>query len=327
MVDAGRTRAASLGFPDAYAFTKAMAEQAIEETRGDIPLTIVRPSIIESAWSEPNPGWIRGFRMAEPIIMNYGRGMLREFPGIPKESSMSSLSIWWQPRSWPLRLSRPTSDTTIYQVASGGCNPVKISTLTDYIHDFFGQHPIYDDRNQPISPARWTYPGRGRVVTQLNRAKKTLELAEKTLHRLPVRGRTALVAADLEEKRDEVEKAMGYVTLYGKYVECEALYGVDNLLELWDALGARRPRRVRVRSTGGRLVPVRLRDPPAVGPGARAGQDRSLEDPDGFAQRSASRTGAGARAPAGSIRSREHAYRLQRRFVVGLPGHQTAPRG
>lgn len=237
MVDAGRTRAASLGFPDAYAFTKAMAEQAFEELRGDIPLSIVRPSIIESAWAEPHPGWIRGFRMAEPIIMNYGRGTLREFPGIP-EGVIDVIPVDLVAAAIvAVCAQEPTEDTGIVQVASGGCNPVKISTLTDYIHDFFGQNPIYDDRNQPISPARWTYPGRGRVVSQLSRAKRTLELAEKTLHKLPVRGKQALVAAELEEKRDEVEKAMGYVTLYGKYVECEALYGVDRLLEVWDSLG------------------------------------------------------------------------------------------
>jgi fatty acyl-CoA reductase len=236
MVEAGRTRAASLGFPDAYAFTKAMAEQAFEELRGDIPLSIVRPSIIESAWAEPKPGWIRGFRMAEPIIMNYGRGTLREFPGIP-EGIIDVIPVDLVAAAIvAVAAQEPTSETGIVHVASGGCNPVAISTLTDLIHDFFGQNPIYDDRNQPISPARWTYPGRGRVVSQLSRAKRALELAEKTLHKLPVRGRTALLAADFEEKRDEIEKAMGYVTLYGKYVECEALFGVERLLGVWDSL-------------------------------------------------------------------------------------------
>jgi fatty acyl-CoA reductase len=236
MVDAGRTRANSLGFPDAYAFTKAMAEQALEETRGDIPVTIVRPSIIESAWAQPKPGWIRGFRMAEPIILNYGRGTLREFPGIP-EGIIDVIPVDLVAAAIVAACAQPpTAETTIYQVASGGCNPVKIATLTDHIHDYFGQHPIYDDRNQPISPARWSYPGRGRVVTQLSRAKRALELAEAALHRLPVRGKQAMVAAELEERRDEVEKAMGYVTLYGKYVECEALYLVENLLSLWDEL-------------------------------------------------------------------------------------------
>ena len=84
MVHAGRERATSLGFPDAYAFTKAMAEQAVQEIKGDIPLSIVRPSIIESSWQSPVSGWIRGFRMAEPIILNFGRGTLKEFPGIPE---------------------------------------------------------------------------------------------------------------------------------------------------------------------------------------------------------------------------------------------------
>ena len=78
MVEAGRERATSLVFPDAYAFTKAMAEQAVQEVRGDIPLSIVRPSIIESSWGEPKSGWIRGFRMAEPIILNFGKGTLRD---------------------------------------------------------------------------------------------------------------------------------------------------------------------------------------------------------------------------------------------------------
>ncbi|MEM7287059.1 MAG: HAD-IB family hydrolase [Actinomycetota bacterium] len=238
MVDAGRTRAASLGFPDAYAFTKAMAEQAVEEIKGDIPLSIVRPSIIESSWAEPKPGWIRGFRMAEPIIMNYGRGTLKEFPGIP-EGIIDVIPVDLVAAAIvAVAAQDPPEDTKIVQVASGGCNPVRIATLTDLIHDYFGQHPIYDDRNQPISPAKWVYPGRGRVVSQLSRAKRGLELAEKTLHRLPVRGKQALVAADLEERRDEVEKAMGYVTLYGKYVECEAIYGVERLLELWESLDA-----------------------------------------------------------------------------------------
>ena len=46
----------SLGWPDAYAYTKALGERALAETRGDVPVSIVRPSIIESALAEPRPG-------------------------------------------------------------------------------------------------------------------------------------------------------------------------------------------------------------------------------------------------------------------------------
>ena len=85
LVDAGTARAHSLGWPDAYPFTKAMGERVlVQQWAGTVPITFVRPSIIESALSEPRPGWIRGFRMAEPIIVSYARGLLREFPGVPE---------------------------------------------------------------------------------------------------------------------------------------------------------------------------------------------------------------------------------------------------
>ena len=39
----GRARAQALGWPDAYAYTKALGERALLERRGDVPVTIVRP--------------------------------------------------------------------------------------------------------------------------------------------------------------------------------------------------------------------------------------------------------------------------------------------
>ena len=77
LVERGRVHARAMGFTDIYSFTKAMAEHALVELHGDIPLSILRPSIVESALQEPFPGWLEGFRMAEPIIFGFGRGMLR----------------------------------------------------------------------------------------------------------------------------------------------------------------------------------------------------------------------------------------------------------
>ena len=44
--------------PNTYTYTKALAEQILEIERGDIPLAIVRPSIVTAAEKEPQPGWI-----------------------------------------------------------------------------------------------------------------------------------------------------------------------------------------------------------------------------------------------------------------------------
>ena len=44
--------------PNTYSFTKAITEQMIKEDRGDLPISIVRPSIVVGAVSEPLPGWV-----------------------------------------------------------------------------------------------------------------------------------------------------------------------------------------------------------------------------------------------------------------------------
>ena len=124
MVEAGRSRAASLGFPDAYAFTKALAETAVTEIKGDLKVSTVRPSIIESAYAEPFPGWIRGFRMAEPIIIGYGRGLLTDFPGIP-QGVLDVIPVDLVAAAICAMAARGHDpDQSVIQVASGAVEPI-----------------------------------------------------------------------------------------------------------------------------------------------------------------------------------------------------------
>ena len=237
MTKAGRARASSLGFPDAYAFTKALGERALAETRAGIEVTIVRPSIIESALSEPYPGWIRGFRMAEPVIAAYARGLLKEFPGVPEgiidviPVDLVVATILAVAARGP---AQPTPD--VVQVASGAINPLKYGKLFDLVSSWFSEHPVYDEHNQPIPVPRWSFPGRGRVARQLQRAQRSLEAADRVLSALPLRGRHALMSASLEERRQQLGRASEYVELYGAYAECEAIYQLDRLMELWGSL-------------------------------------------------------------------------------------------
>ena len=237
MTEAGRARATSLGFPDAYALTKALGEQALAETRGDVAVSIVRPSIIESALAEPTPGWIRGFRMAEPVIAAYGRGLLKEFPGVPEgiidviPVDLVVATILAVAARGPVE---PSPDVT--QIASGAVNPLKYGQLVDLVQGWFTDNPVYDEHNQPIPVPQWSFPGRGRVTKQLRRAQRSLEGAERVLSALPLRGRRAEVSAKLDERLQQLNRAKDYVELYGAYAECEAIYQLDRLLELWDSL-------------------------------------------------------------------------------------------
>lgn len=39
-----------------------MGEMLIDDMRGDVPVVIIRPSVIESTCKEPFPGWMEGNR-------------------------------------------------------------------------------------------------------------------------------------------------------------------------------------------------------------------------------------------------------------------------
>ncbi|MFZ9630248.1 MAG: HAD-IB family phosphatase [Ilumatobacteraceae bacterium] len=238
LVEAGRARAASVGWPDAYAFTKALGEQALTETKKGVPVSIVRPSIIESALAEPFPGWIRGFRMAEPVILSYARGLLKEFPGVP-EGTVDVIPVDLVVAAIiAVTALGPEAAAPITQVASGSANPLKYGVLVHQIREWFTAHPLYDNEGQPIVVPEWQFPARGRVTEQLARANMLAERGERILQALPLRGKQAAWAATLEERKGEIDRAYQYVQLYGLYTECEAIYQVDRLLETWRSLGA-----------------------------------------------------------------------------------------
>ncbi|HEV2368927.1 MAG TPA: HAD-IB family hydrolase [Acidimicrobiales bacterium] len=235
LVEAGRARAESLGWPDAYAYTKALGERALLENRGAVPVTIVRPSIIESAVSEPRPGWIRGFRMAEPVIISYARGLLKAFPGLP-EGVVDVIPVDFVVAAIlaVLAAGPEPGEPTVYQVASGSVNPLHYRRLVDLVTAYFRERPLYDSEGQPIVTPQWSFPGRGKVQRQLERADRLLSTAEKASRSLPMRGRQAQWTATLEERRTQVDRALGYVRLYGAYTETEARFRVDRLIELWE---------------------------------------------------------------------------------------------
>ncbi|XP_032525851.2 fatty acyl-CoA reductase wat-like [Danaus plexippus] len=45
-------------WPNTYTFTKAITEELVRQTATDLPVCIVRPAIVISAYKEPVPGWV-----------------------------------------------------------------------------------------------------------------------------------------------------------------------------------------------------------------------------------------------------------------------------
>jgi nucleoside-diphosphate-sugar epimerase len=67
LMKAGTDRARELGWTNTYTYTKGLAEIVLKQHYTDIELVIFRPSIVESSFSFPFPGWNEGFNTSGPL--------------------------------------------------------------------------------------------------------------------------------------------------------------------------------------------------------------------------------------------------------------------
>jgi len=72
---------ARAGLPNTYTLTKSLAEHLLLERRGNVPLTILRPSIISAAWQHPFPGWIDSATGFGAFVVQLGLGRMRAVIG------------------------------------------------------------------------------------------------------------------------------------------------------------------------------------------------------------------------------------------------------
>jgi alcohol-forming fatty acyl-CoA reductase len=63
--------------PNSYTYTKALAEQICESYRNQIPITIVRPSIVTGSEKEPITGWCDNFNGPVGLLTACGIGIMR----------------------------------------------------------------------------------------------------------------------------------------------------------------------------------------------------------------------------------------------------------
>jgi HAD superfamily hydrolase (TIGR01490 family) len=235
LIERGRVHANAMGFADIYSFTKAMAEHAVVELHGDIPLSIVRPSIIESALDEPFPGWLEGFRMAEPLILAFGRGILRDFSGLP-DSVLDIIPADFVVNTVLAVAANPPADSTprVYHAASGSRNPLRFRGMTDSAARYFGKHPLRDRFGQAIGTPTWTYPTREELSTRARTALRFVEAAQWVVERLPLGASIADVSDELNAERERLERGVNLIQLYGVYTEVDCVFDTRNLMSIWE---------------------------------------------------------------------------------------------
>lgn len=239
LVRAGRARARSLGWPDVYTLTKALGERAAEECAGERPLSIVRPSVIESALRHPYPGWIDGFKMAEPIILAYGRGALPEFPGIPDGIiDIVPVDLVANALLAVAATPPPQAGAAYYHVGSGSRNPLPFTRLYGHVREYFQAHPLPDPERggEEVRVPVWEFPGGHSVERRLRLGERAVQAADKVLGHLPRSPRTRELVGKVHKQRRQLEFLRRYADLYSAYAETEVIYDDRHTLALHRSL-------------------------------------------------------------------------------------------
>lgn len=100
LTDAGMKRAAELGWPNTYTFTKSLAESLIAKYGQNLPIAVVRPAIVETSVEKPFLGWNEGINTSASLSYLLGT-YFRQLPTnerkrldiIPVDSVCSGMTL------------------------------------------------------------------------------------------------------------------------------------------------------------------------------------------------------------------------------------------
>lgn len=238
LVEAARTRALSLGWPDVYTFTKALGERVAEQTWGtEHRLSIVRPTIIESSLAHPFPGWIDGFKVADPLIAAYGRGMLPEFPAladsildvIPVDHVVNAILA-------AAATTPAAGEPQYFQVSSGLRNPLRFGEVIRLVRGYFREHPLRDDEGSFIQVPNWTFPYGPAVQRSLRRRERAVDLADKMVGRLPANDTTRTWISSVYKAKRDLQTLRKFTDLYEPYTQTEVVFDDAHTRELHEKL-------------------------------------------------------------------------------------------
>jgi alcohol-forming fatty acyl-CoA reductase len=235
LVERGTERARALGWHDVYTFTKSLAERVVLRERGETPLVILRPAIIESSHEEPYPGWIQGSRMADPIIMAFAKGLIREFPGDP-ESLVDIVPVDHVVNATLATSIRRADEPEVFQVASGDRNPLRYRQLYEHVREFFLENPLRDSGGRPIPISEWNFPGRRAVERRLKAELAGLNVAGKVVSRLPEGHMVADLRGRIARAEKRARMSLYYSRIYGPYSTIASTFSTARTMELFEAL-------------------------------------------------------------------------------------------
>jgi len=168
--------------PNTYTYTKAIAEDLIVTECEDLPVSIVRPSIVISTWKEPVPGWVDNLNGPTGLFLIAGIGVMRTavihedllVDGVPVDTCANLIiaAAWKTAVEYRSNsINSNVSPIKIYNQTSGNSAPLKWGE----IYKMAEKHLFAN----PLEGMVW-YPG-----GTFKRSITVNRLYELVLHELP----------------------------------------------------------------------------------------------------------------------------------------------
>jgi alcohol-forming fatty acyl-CoA reductase len=185
----GMRRAQHLGWPNTYTFTKSLGESLLVRRGRDLPIAIVRPSIVESSERSPFAGWNEGINTSGPLSYLLGTNF-RQLPSNERKC-LDVIPVDMVCRGMTLIACAVVArrHARLYQLATSALNPVNMGRsieLTGLAHrKHYRSTQSIDNwlkvkfETIPVSKQRYerlSIPMQKAVVSGLNRAATTLRM-------------------------------------------------------------------------------------------------------------------------------------------------------
>ncbi|KAA8544228.1 hypothetical protein F0562_022240 [Nyssa sinensis] len=137
-----------------------MAEMLLGQLKDNLPLVILRPTIITSTYKEPFPGWVEGIRTIDSLAVGYGKGRITCFLGDP-ESIIDLIPADMVVNSMIVAMAAHANQPSdmIYQVGSSMAKPVKFTQLQDFALRYFVTNPWIGKDGKPVIVGKVTVLG------------------------------------------------------------------------------------------------------------------------------------------------------------------------
>jgi fatty acyl-CoA reductase len=196
LVRVGLRRAQHLGWPNTYTFTKSLGESILTRRGRDLPIAIVRPSIVESSERSPFTGWNEGINTSGPLSYLLGTNF-RQLPSNERKC-LDVIPVDMVCRGMTLIAAAVVArrHAGLYQLATSAINPVNMGRsieLTGLAHRKHYRTTNGIDswlkvkfESIPVSKQRYerlSIPMQKAVVSRINRAAVSLLMKKPPLAR------------------------------------------------------------------------------------------------------------------------------------------------